>query len=162
PALVPASAAYNFTVGSAISALVPSKRPLAAMNSGDAVVLSVVQGQSKSPNNLGDDVIAFGDAVASSSIGGSAAVNGGDELSGKIHFGPRKRGRQSSSSPVAGKRQQLSAKASKGDAATDEMEDGEEPEDGEVFEDEELANADGTKSRANEDVVMDSGKVKHE
>ncbi|KAJ1876580.1 hypothetical protein LPJ66_012289, partial [Kickxella alabastrina] len=162
PALVPASAAYNSTVGSAISALVPSKRPLAVMNSGDAVVSSVVQGQSKSPNSLGDNGMAFGDAVASSSISGSAAVNGGDEPSGNIHFEPRKRGRQSSSSPIAGKRQQLSAKASNGDAATDEMEDGEEPEDGEVFEDEELANAGGTKSRANEDVVMDSGKVKHE
>ncbi|KAJ2910127.1 glucose repression mediator protein [Coemansia aciculifera] len=125
--------------GSVLAAVVPSKRSLSATGPSDLVPAMADDAASAtrpmSPKIAGGSSPAFTDA----SIGSD---------------GPRKRGRQSSPSPALEKRQALATK-SRGDAKSDEVEDGEEPEDGEVFEEDEGA------LQMNEEVLVDSGNVKH-
>ncbi|KAJ1816211.1 hypothetical protein LPJ56_002421 [Coemansia sp. RSA 2599] len=171
------------TANNGVAALVPSKRSLTATGSGDAVVSSGVLRTSATPDNAGTSssgVQPSGDsAVADGTASGREDLANGsgssDDAAGNAG-GPRKRGRQESPmSPSSEKQQQqLQQQQLKdsGDAsapgapaiAADEIEEGEEFEDGEVFDDDEASFGDnnGSKSRASEDMVMDSGKVKHE
>ncbi|KAJ2473741.1 glucose repression mediator protein [Coemansia sp. RSA 2322] len=137
-------------------ALVPSKRALSATGSGDAVASATVPAMPMSAGSARSSSPLFKD-----SLGDGAASTGSDGANGGNGLGPRKRGRQSSPSPIAERRQQAATKV-RTLATNDEVEDGEGPEDGEVFEDEESARSDGTKAQKGDEVVVGSGKVKHD
>ncbi|KAJ2836243.1 glucose repression mediator protein [Coemansia sp. 'formosensis'] len=154
-----AGGSHHESVGSngSAPALVPSKRSLSATSPGDAVTIAATTARPMSPGSAGSSSPSFKDAA-----GGSIASNNGSEGPDSGHgLGPRKRGRQNSPSPVS-ERRQPSATKMRGTANPDEVEDGEEPEDGEVFEDEDISRSDGAKAQISDEVVMGSGKVKHD
>ncbi|KAJ2745915.1 glucose repression mediator protein [Coemansia sp. BCRC 34301] len=129
-------------------ALVPSKRSLSATVVATAAVTAA---RAMSPRSADGSSPSFGDAA-----GDNIASTGSDDAGSGGSLGPRKRGRQSSPSPISEKRQPLTVKA-RSVATPDKVEDGEEePEDGEVFDNED----EGT-PLINEE-VMESGKVKHD
>ncbi|KAJ2689848.1 glucose repression mediator protein [Coemansia spiralis] len=131
-------------------ALVPSKRSLSATGPSDAVETATTTGRAASPRGAGSSSPSLKDA--------DSANDGPD---GGLGLGPRKRGRQSSPSPVSEKRRPSVAKT-RGATTPDEMEDGEEPEDGEVLEYEDMSRSDGAKAQKSDEVVMGSGKIKHD
>ncbi|KAJ2223657.1 hypothetical protein IWW45_008286, partial [Coemansia sp. RSA 485] len=179
PASSAASSTSFATTNNGVVALVPSKRSLTAAGTGDAVVSSGVLRKSTTPDNavasssgvrvLSDAAVAGGNASGREDVANGSGSS--DDVAGSA-AGPRKRGRQES--PVLSpEKQQPKAEPKDGaepsapgksTTVADEMEEGEEFEDGEVFDDDDEASFgdNGSKSRASEDMVMDSGKVKHE
>ncbi|KAJ2047432.1 glucose repression mediator protein [Coemansia sp. S16] len=149
------SAASN---GSA-PALVPSKRSLSATSTSDAVAIATTTARPMSPTSAGSSSPSFKDAAGG---GSSIASNNGNEgPDAGYGLGPRKRGRLNSPSPASERRQPSATKIRNAEKA-DDVEDGEVPEDGEVFEDEDTSRSDGAKAQNGDEVVMGSGKVKHD
>ncbi|KAJ2885910.1 glucose repression mediator protein [Coemansia aciculifera] len=157
-----AGGSHHESVGSngSAPALVPSKRSLSATSSSDAIAIATTTTTARpmSPTSAGSSSPSFKDVAGGGSV---ASNNGNDGPDGAHGLGPRKRGRQNSPSPVS-ERRQPSATKMRNAAKSDDVEDGEEPEDGEVFEDEDMSRSDGTKAQKADEVVMGSGKVKHD
>ncbi|ORX67102.1 hypothetical protein DL89DRAFT_52175 [Linderina pennispora] len=157
--------------------VVPAKRPLSP---GAEQVSDADANGSKSNSDDGAD--SNGASVA----GHTAGMDDGVPKGSADASGPRKRGRASmspaaddavrslssdaapsqglgsnasSKTPTVGSAPVAAAQVPQRDV---EMEEGEEPEDGEVFEDDEIAPASNEKPRKSEDVVMGSGKIKHD
>ncbi|KAJ1960195.1 glucose repression mediator protein [Dipsacomyces acuminosporus] len=125
--------------------VVPSKRPLSSPAAGPAAEAALPASKAKAEGVDGSK--QTGSSVAAADGAGGKSSKDGVNNS---EVGPRKRGRQSPPSPFPEKKR----------AQDDEMEEGEEPEDGEVFEDDEPNDTD--KLHKSEDVLMESGKVKHD